>query len=138
MTVLGSIVRTTMLSVLDTRHDLSLGRAVARELIGDHHARSSALLLEQLAQQAFGCCGIAAALDQDVEHGSVLVDGPPQPMLLARDADRNLIKMLFVTGCGQTPADLISKALAKFQRPLPHRIMADQDAAGCKHLLDHA
>ena len=68
----------------------------------------------------------------------MLVDGSPQPMLLAGDADRNLIQVPFVTGCGQMPADLIGKALAKFQRPLPHSLMTDQDPAGREHLLDHA
>src|SRR3954452_17915124 len=59
-------------------------------------------------------------------------------MLPARDADHDLIQVPFVSGCGQTPADLIGKALAKLQRPLPHRLMTDQDTAGCEHLLDHA
>ena len=58
-------------------------------------------------------------------------------MLLAGDADRNLIKMPFVSGCGQAPADLIGKALAKLQRPLPHRLMTDHDPSGSEHLLDH-
>jgi hypothetical protein len=33
------------------------------------------LLLEKLPQQTLGRSGIAAALDQDVEHHSMLVDG---------------------------------------------------------------
>jgi hypothetical protein len=28
--------------------------------------------------------------------------------------------------------------LPELQRPLPHRLVADQDAAGGEHLLDHA
>jgi hypothetical protein len=73
-----------------------------------------------------------------IEAGAVLVNGPPQPMLLAADADDDLIEMSFVSWCGQTPADLVGKALAEFQRPLPHCLMADQDTAGGQHLLDHA
>lgn len=138
MAVLGSIIQPSMLAMLDAGHDRSLGRAVAREFVGDHHARCYALLLEQLPQQALGSLCIPAALDQDIEHGSVLVDGAPQPMLLASDADHNLIKMPFVSGCGQTPADPIGKALAELERPLPHRLVADQDTAGGQHLLHHA
>ena len=118
MAVLGSIVQAFMLSVLDTGHDLPLGRAVASQFVRDHHAWCHALLLEQLPQQAFGGLGIAAALNQDIEHGSVLVNGPPQPVLLAGDADRNLIQMPLVSGCGQPPADLVGKALTELQRPL--------------------
>ena len=54
-----------MLPMLDAGHDLSPGRAVAREFVGDHHARCDALLLEQLAQQPLGRLGIAPALNQD-------------------------------------------------------------------------
>jgi hypothetical protein len=50
MAVLRTIVQAFMLSMFDTRHDLSLGRAVAREFVGYHHTRRDALLLEQLAQ----------------------------------------------------------------------------------------
>src|SRR3954471_8553948 len=76
--------------MLDTGHDLSLGRTVAREFVGDHHARCDALLLEQLTQQPLGCFGIAAALNQNVEHDAVLIDSAPEPMLSARDADHDL------------------------------------------------
>jgi hypothetical protein len=37
----------------------------------------------------------------------------------------------------RTAADLVRKTLTELQRPMPHRLMADQDAAGRQHLLDH-
>jgi hypothetical protein len=49
MSVFRSVVQALVLPMLDTRHDLSLGRAVARELVRDHHPRNHALLLEQLS-----------------------------------------------------------------------------------------
>ena len=73
------------------------------QLVRDHHARSSALLLEQQA-----LCGlrVAAALDQDVEHHPMLVHGSPQPMLPARKADHDLIEVPLVPERGQMPPDL--------------------------------
>jgi hypothetical protein len=67
----------------------------------------------------------------------VLVDSAPEPMLPPRDADCDLIEMPLVSGCRKTPADLLGKALAELQRPLPHRLVADQDPSGREHLLDH-
>ncbi len=58
-------------------------------------------------------------------------------MVLAGDGDHDLIEVPLVPGCGQTPPDLARNALAELQRPLPHRLMADLDAAGGQHLLDH-
>jgi hypothetical protein len=85
------VLQAFMLSLLDARHDLSLGHTIAGEFIDDQHARCDPLLLEQLAQQQFGGFGITAALDRDVEHGSVLIHLSSEPMLLACDADDNLV-----------------------------------------------
>jgi hypothetical protein len=91
MTVFGSIVQAFMLPMLHARHDNPLCGGVARQLIGDHHTRSDALLLEQLAQQALGRLRVAPALDQNVEYDSMLVHGAPEPMFSARDADYHLV-----------------------------------------------
>ena len=53
MAVLGTIVQAFMLSVFNTGHDLSLGRAVAGQFVRDHHTRSGALAAAGL-NEAFG------------------------------------------------------------------------------------
>jgi hypothetical protein len=45
--------------------------------------------------------------------------------------------MPLVSDGRQPPTDLVSEALAELHCPLPHGLMADQDAAGHQHLLDH-
>jgi nucleotidyltransferase/DNA polymerase involved in DNA repair len=52
--VLRPVVQALTLAVLDTEHNLLLGRSVARELVRDHNAGRQALPLQQLAQQAPG------------------------------------------------------------------------------------
>jgi hypothetical protein len=52
MEILRPIVEALVLAMLDARHDLTLGRAIAAERIGDQHTRCSTLLLQELAQQA--------------------------------------------------------------------------------------
>ena len=82
MTVLRPVVQAAVLPMFGTRHDLSPGRAIAGQLVRDHHARRCTLLLEQFLHQAFGCFGVAAALDQNVKYGSMLIDSSPEPALL--------------------------------------------------------
>jgi len=65
----------------------------------------------------------------------VLIDGAPEPMLLARGTDHHLVQVPHVSRCRKTAAELISKVLAKLQRSLARRLMADQDAAGGQHFL---
>src|ERR1700761_6026213 len=127
-----------MLSVLDRGHHLALGRAVAGQLVCNQNARGAPLLLQQLSQQAFGGPFVPPALHQDVEHDAGLVDRAPQPVLLAGNFDGNLVEVPLVSGIGQPPPNLVGEVLAELERPLPHALVADDDAARSQHLLDHA
>src|SRR4051794_23500287 len=81
---------------------------------------------------------VTPALHQHVQYHAVLVDRPPRPVLLAGDGDGDFIDVPLVAGTGQPPADLVRERLAELARPLPHGLVADDDAAGRQHLLDHA
>jgi hypothetical protein len=89
------------------------------------------------SQQALERYGVAPAPDQDVKHVFVLIDGPPEPMLPARDSGHNRIKVPFVSGCEQA-ADLVGLILADVSRPLTDCLAAHLDATGRQHLLNHA
>jgi hypothetical protein len=86
--VVGAIV----LPLLDTGHDLALSGSVVARPIGDQHPRRSRLLLQQLAEQAFGGLLVAPALDEDIKNEVLLVDRAPEPMLLAGDGDDNFVE----------------------------------------------
>jgi|SRR5215468_7360158 len=45
--------------------------------------------------------------------------------------------MPFVANPRQLTTDPVGELLAKFARPLPHRFVADDNAAGGQQLLDH-
>lgn len=81
--ILRPVVEAVVLPVLDPGHDLTPGRSVAAELVGDQHARRSALLLQELAEQAFGGLLVAPALDEDIENKALLVDRAPEPVQAA-------------------------------------------------------
>jgi hypothetical protein len=80
-------------AVLDCWHDLAPGSSVGAELVGDYPSWSAALLAQQTFQQALGRLGVAARLDDLIKHVSVLINGSPQPVLLTRDRDHNLIQV---------------------------------------------
>src|SRR5271169_567744 len=90
MGIFGPVIEALMLPMLDPGHDLPLGRGVALQLVGDKHTRCAPLLLEELAEQAFGGLLVAPALDQNIENEPILVDGTPEPMLPPGDADDDL------------------------------------------------
>src|SRR3954470_11602318 len=127
-----------VLSVLDRGHDLTLGGAIAGELVRNQDTRGSALLFQQLAEQALGGLLVAPALDQDVETDPTLANSPPEPVLLAADHQAHLIQVPFVARTGQPAPDLVGEGLAELAPPLPHGFVAHHDAAGRQHLFDHA
>src|SRR6266436_9355526 len=96
---------------------------VAPQLVGDEHTRGSTLLLEELAEQAFGGLLVAPALDKNIENEAVLVDGTPEPMLLPGDADDDLIEVPLVAMVRRPPADPVGEFPAEFEAPLPDRLV---------------
>ena len=67
-----------------------LNRCICRS--GHDHTGNVLQALQQLREEPLGRLCTAPALDQDVEHGAVLVDRPPQVVLLAADAKKDLIR----------------------------------------------
>ena len=138
MGVFSPVIEAFVLPVRDPGHDLPLGSGIALQLVGDQHTRGSTLLLEELAQQAFGGLLVAPALDENLENKAVLVDGTPQPMPLPGDADDNLIEVPFVAPARRSLTDAIGEFSAAFESSLPDRLVRYRDAAGGQHLLHHA
>ena len=98
MGILRSVIQTLMSAMLDRGHHLVFRGAVAGQLVRDHHTRDPALLFQQLAEQALGGPLVPPALDQNVEHDPILVDSPPQPMLLAGDHQAHFVEVPYVDG----------------------------------------
>jgi hypothetical protein len=91
--ILGSVVQSLVLAMLNAGDDLPLRRAVAGKLVGDHDTGRPHLLLQQLAQPPLGSLFVASALNHNVEDDAGLVHGSPQPMLHPGNFERDLIKM---------------------------------------------
>jgi hypothetical protein len=128
MGILRPVVEALVLAVLHAGHDLTLGRGIAAELIGDQHTRRSPLLLQELAEQAFGGLLVAPALHQDIENETLVVDSAPEPVLFAGDGDDDLIQVPLVAAPGGSPTDAVGEFPAEFQAPLADRLVGDRKA----------
>jgi hypothetical protein len=122
--------------VLHAGHDLLLCRAVGAELVGDQALGLQALLLQQAGEKPLGGLGIAAGLDDVVEHIAILIDRPPQPMLPAGDRYHDLVEMPDVVRPGRLSPKALRIVRAELPRPAPDRFVGDDDAPLEQHLLD--
>ncbi len=101
--VLGTVVEVSMLTVLDTRQNVALCRAVAPELIRDNHPGDILTAFEELAEEFLGRMLIPPPLYENVQHMAVLIHRTPQIVVLLIDRDQYLIQVPLITG-SRTPA----------------------------------
>ena len=68
----GAIVRVSVRTVSDGRHDRSVRSPVAAQLVGDQPPRLTLLALQQLAEKACGSPAVATRLDEDIDDVAIL------------------------------------------------------------------
>jgi hypothetical protein len=117
MRILRAIVQTFMLAVFDVKAHLRPCGPIGSELVRDHDARRRDRRFQELCHEPLRSASVPAALDQDVENETILINGAPKPVLLAGDRNDDLIHMPFVAACRRTLADLVRERLPNF---FPH------------------
>ena len=138
MRILRPIVEPFVLAMLDREPGTPARSAIGTELVGDQDTRSASLSADELAHQPLGGMLVTTALDQSIQRETVLIDGTPEPVLVAADRDDDLIQVLFVAELGRAPADRPDKIPSEFLGPAPDGLMADDDAPGGQQAFDHA
>jgi hypothetical protein len=122
--------------VLHPGQNFALCRSIALQLVRHDHPRDVLSALQQLAEEPLGRLCAPLALQQDVEHDTVLIDRPPKVMLLAANADEYLIHVSFVARPWPTPLQSIGKQPAEAQSPLANSLVADHDTSGRQDQLN--
>ena len=116
--------------MLNARQDLTFRGTIGPEFVGYDHSRRVAQTLQQPAKEALGCLGVPATLDQVVEHVAMLINGSPEIMQFASDADKHLIQKPFVSGLRLPPLQRLGIGAPEAQTPLTDGLLADDDAPG--------
>lgn len=94
--IFRSIIQACVRPVFDAGHEGAHGGIIGSELVGDHDPWCPPLSFQQLAHQTLCRLGISAALYQHFEDEAVLIDGTPEPLLLATDSHDTFVEMPFV------------------------------------------
>ena len=86
-------------------------------------------------EERFGGGQIAALAEHHVPQSAVAVDGPVQIPPEAVDFDKPLVHVTSFGRCGGVDGDGVPQPEpGEFRLPIPHRLMAEHDAADQKHL----
>jgi hypothetical protein len=109
--------------MIDTGKQMTLGDAVASQLVSHDHPRQILQAFQQPSEEALGGVGIAPVLNKDVEHNAILINGTPKVVLHALDPDEYFVEVPFVPGARSTAAEAIGKALAELPAPPPYGLV---------------
>jgi hypothetical protein len=123
-------------AVFDVWHDLTSGGRVGAELVGDQPPGWAPLLFQNASQQALGGLGVAPDLDNLVEHVSILINGPPQPVFLASDGDRDFVEMPDIPTVWSLTPEAASVIRPELQSSPADGLLGHDDAALEQHLPD--
>ena len=136
--ILSAIVEVATGPVPDIRHDRPMGCSVAAQAVGDQATRLVLEASQQPLEEALGGFGIAAALDQDVEHHAMLVDCAPEIMQRAVDADEDLVQVPDVTWLRPPFAQPLRELRPEFSAPAADAFVGHNHAPLRQDQLDVA
>ena len=111
---------------------------IASELVGDQPSRFAPLSLQQLPEESLGSAGVSSTLDQDIDHVAVLINGAPQVVSLALDADEDLVQEPDVSESTLPPVKPPSVVQAELPTPESDRLVRDGDTSLRQEILDVA
>jgi hypothetical protein len=138
MRILRAIIEIAMRPMFHTGQDLALRGAIALQFIRDDHAWHVGQALQQLAEKLLRRFLVAAALHENIEHVTILIDGAPEIMPRAVDREQDLIQVPLVARLGAPATELIGIRLPELLAPLPDRFVGDGDSTSEQQLFDIA
>ena len=138
MRVLSLVVGAEVTIVLSTQSNRFEGSRVVPETIRHDPRGSEAILLEQLLHELLRGLGVAPRPDEEAQFLTLVVDGAPQPVLLAVDAHYYLVKMPVVAGAGTQAPQFGGDGRTEFQEPAPCHFVGHVDTTLRQDLLDVA
>jgi len=127
MRVLSPVVEIAALAMFDVRKKLSSSHTVAPQFIGHDHSRLVLQADEQPSEETPRRLAVATALNQDIEHNTVLVHGAPEVLKHAVDPDEHFVEKPFVTRPWPTAPDPFGEARTEFRAPTAHGFVRQDD-----------
>ena len=91
MRLLGAIVLILLGTVNCLGYQFSMGYAITPQFISHDLPGLTATRSQQASEEELCCCAIAPGLQEYINNFTILIDGPPQAMLLAVDPYEYLI-----------------------------------------------
>ena len=94
------------------------------------------VIAQQAAEKCFGRLSITMFLKEDVEHASMFINRPPQPVFDPANDNMHFIQMPSGTPSGFPMAQFLSQERSEFDVPLTKGFVTDMNPSLVKQLLN--
>jgi hypothetical protein len=104
MRILGAIVQVPARPMTHIGQDSSLSDAMAAQPVRDEASWLVPKAAQQLLEEPLGSGAISSLLHQNIQDDAMLIDGAPQVVLHASDADEHFVEVPGVSWPRSSPA----------------------------------
>src|SRR5450631_127401 len=138
MRILCPIIQPALLLVRHRRYHFYLRRRIAAEFVGDDCSGDVLKSFQQLAKELLGGPFVPPRLNEDVEHITILVAGPPQILQLPLNLKKDFVEVPSVPKVSTPCAQAFGVRLSELLTPFPIRFVAHHDTTLGHHFVDVA
>jgi hypothetical protein len=110
---------------------------ISLQLIGHDHTWGVVESFEELAKKSFRCVCVSSALDEDIQHVAVLIDGSPQRRSFSLDGEKDPRPDATCPHMQDGGGEVRWVRLTKLQTPLTHGFVGHDTPALSSSVLPH-
>jgi len=111
------------------REDVPMCSRITLKLVGDQLPGCLSLMFQGLTKEAFSDSTISALGNQNIDHVSVLIDGPPKIEALTTDGDEEFIDVPDIAESSLFPTQSSGVGGSEFLTPVSDRFVGDKDSS---------
>ena len=117
------------------RKDVPMCSRITPKLVGDQLPGCFSLMFQGPTKEAFSGSTISTLGNQNIDHVSILIDGPPKIEALTLDGDEEFIDVPDVTESSPFPTQRLGEGRSEFLTPVSDRFVGDKDSSLCKQVF---
>ena len=119
----------------NVRKDVPMCSRITLKLVGDQLPGCLSLMFQHVTKEALSGTLVSPLGDQDIDHVSILIDGPPKIEALTLDGDEEFIDVPDVAESSLSPTQSSGVGRSEFLAPVSDRFVGDKDSSLCKQVF---
>ncbi len=117
------------------REDVPMCSRITPKLVGDQLPGCLSLMFQSPTKEAFSGSTISTLGNQNIDHVSILIDGPPKIEALTLDGDEEFIHVPGVAQSSLFSTQSSGVGRSEFLTPVSERFVGDKDSSLCKQVF---